>query len=47
MLKENKIICPKCGTEINISDATKNQLNEEKKELTFKDKLAKFIYNNF
>ena len=46
MLKENKIICPKCGKEINVSDATKNQLNEKKKP-TFKDKLAKFIYNNF
>jgi len=36
MSKENKITCPKCGTEINISDVMKNQLEEE-----FKSKLEK------
>ncbi len=45
MIKETKIICPKCGVEINISDAIKNQSKEEKK-LTFKDKLALWIWEN-
>ena len=45
MERENKVICPKCGTEINISDVTKNQSKGEKK-LTFKEKFAKWAYEN-
>ncbi len=44
MSKETKIVCPKCGAEINVLDVTKNQLKEREKELTFKEKLALWIW---
>ena len=33
MLKENKIVCPECGIEINISNTIKKQIREIKLEL--------------
>lgn len=37
-MQENKIICPNCGTEINISDVLKNQLEAEFKAKYDKEK---------
>ena len=33
MLKENKIVCPECGIEFNISNTIKKQIREIKLEL--------------